>query len=98
MKTTTDIAQQNCRLDDYYIISDVLGCHKTLVKLYADAIIECSDEKLRELLHSLFNECTRDQFAAFNYMNEAGMYETTCADCEQINCECEKYCSCSANA
>ena len=39
MKTTTDIAQQNCRLDDYDIISDVLGCHKTLVKLYADAII-----------------------------------------------------------
>ncbi len=97
MKTVTDIAQQNCKLDDYDVISDILGCHKSLVKLYADAIIECSDENLRELLHTLMNECAADQFDAFRYMNANGMYETTCAECSDINCACEKYCSCSAN-
>lgn len=93
----TDIAQENCALTDGDIISDILGCHKTLVKLYADAIIECADEKLRELLRTLMNECADDQFDAFNYMSENGLYETTCADCAQITCTCEKFCDCAAN-
>ena len=98
MKTVTDNAQQKCKLDDYDVISDILGCHKTLVKLYAEAIIESADDKLRELLRTLMNECADDQFDAFNYMSANGLYETTCADCEQIACACEKFCDCSANA
>lgn len=93
----TDIAQQNCELNDKDIISDILSCHKTLVKLYADAIIESADENLRTLLHSLLNECAADQYDAFEYMSANGYYETTQADCDQINCTCEKFCGCSAN-
>ena len=93
----TDIAQANCSLNDKDIISDVLGCHKTLVKLYADAIIESADENLRELLHTMFTECAEDQFDAFEYMSENGYYETTPADCSEIGCTCEQFCDCSAN-
>lgn len=93
----TETAQKNCTLTDCDIISDVLGCHKTLVKLYADAIIESADDKLRGLLCALMNECADDQFDAFKYMNANGLYETACADCSQIACTCEKFCDCSAN-
>ena len=98
MKTKTDCALENCALTDDDIISDILSCHKTLVKLYAEAIIESADDKLRELLRTLMNECADDQFDAFNYMSANGLYETTCADCEQIACACEKFGDCSANA
>lgn len=98
MQTATDIAQENCKLDDCDIISDILSCHKTLVKLYADAILECADANLREMLHTLMTECACDQYDAFCYMSKNDMYQTTCADCQQINCACEKFCDCAANA
>lgn len=90
----TEKAQLDCELNDYDIASDVLGGHKTLVKLYSTAICECAEEDLRELLKTQFTECACDQFEAFNYMNERGMYKCECAPESGIEQAVDKYCRC----
>lgn len=92
----TEFAMKQCELDDYDIISDVLGGHKNLVKLYGTAICEIAECDLRDLVKTQMIECAADQFEAFKYMNERGMYECECADGQQIDqcvsqfCECEQ--------
>lgn len=72
----TEFAQDKCALSDKEIISDVLGCQKSLVKLYGNALCETSCTKLRDLIETQLSECAVDQFDAFLYMNERGMYPT----------------------
>lgn len=91
----TEKAQMDCELSDYDIISDVLGCHKQLVTKYTTALCECSDENLRNLIKSQMSECSDDQFEAFNYMNDRGMYECDCAPVSDIKQAREKFCQCA---
>lgn len=90
----TEFAIKQCELDDYDIISDVLGSHKNLVKLYSTAICEIADCDLRDLVKTQMIECAADQFEAFKYMNERGMYECECADDQQIDQCVSKFCQC----
>lgn len=94
---STERAQQDCKLNDYDIISDVLGCQKQLVQKYTTALCECAEENLRTLIQSQMTECAADQFAAFRYMNERGMYECECADCQQIDQAENTFCTCQHN-
>ena len=88
---------KNCELNDYDIISDVLGCQKSLMKLYATSLCEIAEEPLRTLVNAKLTECASDQFDAFCYMNERGMYKTEQAPKDKIKqaqktfgcCECE---------
>lgn len=91
----TTLAQEKCKLDDYDIISDVLGCHKQLVQKYTTALCECSSEDLRDLIKCQMSECACDQFDAFKYMNERGMYECDCADASQLAQTKDKFCQCA---
>lgn len=92
----------NCQLNDFDIISDVLGCHKTLVKLYTTSLCEIAEEPLRNIVNEQLSECACDQFDAFNYMNERGMYQTEQAPAQKIkearqkfsSCECGQLCCC----
>ena len=61
--TSTEFAQDVCKLSDKEIISDVLGSHKSLVKLYGTALCETSCPKLRTLIDTQLSECAEDQFA-----------------------------------
>lgn len=80
----TEFAQDQCKLSDYDIISDVLGSHKSLIKLYGTALCEISCEDLRNIVSSKMNECACDQLDAFLYMNERGMYKTEPAPIQKV--------------
>ncbi|MFR6641642.1 MAG: spore coat protein [Christensenellales bacterium] len=58
-------AQRDCRLTDYDIISDILGSHKSLIKLYGTALCEIASEDLRDIVSCQMAECAEDQFDAF---------------------------------
>ena len=80
----TTRAQQKCALDDYEIISDVLGGEKQLVKLYSTALCESAEEPLRYVIRENLIECAADQYSAFEYMQERGMYPTEDATEDKI--------------
>ena len=82
---TTSSAEERCRLDDYEIISDVLGSEKQLVKLYSTALCESAEEPLRNIIRDNLYECANDQFATFEYMQKRGMYPTEEAPQETID-------------
>ena len=77
-------AQERCKLDDYEIISDVLGSEKELVKLYGSALCETSEEPLRDIIRENFDEAAADQYKAFTYMQQRGMYNTEQATEQKI--------------
>ncbi len=89
-----EAAQDNCRLSDYDIISDVLGGHKNLVKLYGTALCETDSEQLRKLINAQMSECAVDQFDAFKYMNDRGMYKVEPAPVQKVKSARTKYCKC----
>ena len=91
---STEFAQDVCKLSDKEIISDVLGSHKALVKLYGTALCETSCPKLRNLIDNQLSECAEDQFDAFLYMHERGLYPTDAAPMPKINQAKKKYCAC----
>lgn len=77
-------AQEKCQLDDYEIISDVLGSEKEIVKLYSTALCETAEENLRDIIRDNFSEAAADQYKAFSFMQEKGMYKTEQATEEKI--------------
>ncbi len=94
--------QNCCELSDYDIISDVLSNQKTLTKLYATSLCEVAEEPLRRIIEDKMSECACDQYDAFLYMNERGMYNTEEAPRQKVaqakrkfsDCECGKWCDC----
>ena len=103
---TTDkpSARERCELDDYEIISDVLGSEKQIVKLYSTALCEASEEPFRNLLRENLDEAAADQYKAFEFMQKRGMYQTEQASEQKIseakqqfsplcrNCGCDTCC------
>jgi len=81
----TEFAQDNCCLSDQEIASDVLSCQKSLVKLYGTALCETSCTQLRDIIGNHMSECAIDQYDAFLYMNERGMYPTDNAPAPKIS-------------
>lgn len=77
-------AQEKCQLDDYEIISDVLGSEKEIVRLYSSALCETAEENLRDVIRDNFTEAAADQYKAFSYMQQNGMYKTEQASEEDI--------------
>lgn len=100
---TTTSAQERCSLDDYEIISDVLGSEKQLVKLYSSALCESAEEPLRDVIRANLVECAKDQYATFEFMEKRGMYSVKQADQKEILqakqqfgplCNCNTECGC----
>ncbi len=87
----TEFAQDVCKLSDKEIIADVLGCQKSLIKLYGTALCETSCPELRSLIDNQLSECAEDQFDAFLYMHERGLYPTDSAPMPKINQAKKKY-------
>ena len=90
-KHQLEVAQECCKLSDYDIISDVLGSHKNLVKLYGTALCETDSEQLRKIINTQMSECAVDQFDAFKYMNERGMYKVEAAPVQKVKSAKTKY-------
>ncbi len=78
-------AQVRCELDDYEIISDVLGSEKQIVKLYSTALCEAAEENFRDIIRENFNEAAADQYKAFSYMQKRGLYQTEQATEQKIS-------------
>ena len=89
-KSTVE-AQRDCRLTDYDIISDILGSHKSLIKLYGTALCEIASEDLRDIVSCQMAECAEDQFDAFNYMSARGMYPTEPAPVQKVKQARQKF-------
>ena len=87
----TETAQEICRLSDFDIISDVLGSHKNLVKLYGTALCETDSEQLRKIINCQMTECSQDQFDAFKYMNDRNMYKVEPAPAQKIKTARSKF-------
>ena len=92
--TSTELAQDVTKLSDKEIISDVLGSHKALIKLYGTALCETSCPKLRSLIDNQLSECAEDQYDAFLYMHERGLYPTDSAPMPKITQAKKKFCAC----
>ena len=101
---TTDrpSARERCRLDDYEIISDVLGSEKQLVKLYSTALCEASEEPFRNIIRENLDSAAADQYKTFEFMQKRGMYPTEQAaeqDVTQAKQQftplCQNNCSCN---
>lgn len=103
---TTDkpSARERCELDDYEIISDVLGSEKQIVKLYSTALCEAAEEPFRNILRENLDDAASDQYKAFEFMQKRGMYQTEQASEQKIteakqeftplcrNCGCDTCC------
>ena len=87
----TEHAQDMCKLTDYDIISDILSSQKGLIKLYGTALCEVASEDLRTVVTQKMTECAEDQYDAFLYMNERGMYKTEPAPVSKIKQACDKF-------
>lgn len=74
--SATDYACAKCKLDDYEIISDVLGSEKEIVKLYSTALCEAAEDNFRHVLRENLDYAADDQYKAFEFMNGCGMYQT----------------------
>lgn len=85
---------RDCSLDDDEIISDVLGCQKSLIKLYGTALCESSCPNLRDIISTHLTECAEDQYDAFLYMNERGLYPTDTAQAPKITQAKRKFTRC----
>ena len=93
----TEFAQEQCKLSDYDIISDVLGSHKNLIKLYGTALCEIGCKDLRNVVTSKMTECAEDQLDAFTYMNQGGMYKTEPAPVQKVKEARQRFCGCIKN-
>jgi spore coat protein CotF len=89
----TEFAQDMTQLDDVAIISDVLSCQKSLVKLYGAALCEVSCDKLRKLVNNQLSECADDQYDAFQYMTQRNQYPTEPAPSQKV-CEAKQKFEC----
>lgn len=78
-------AREKCKLDDYEIISDVLGSEKQIVKLYSTALCEAAEEQFRNVLRENLDYAAEDQYKAFEFMQSRGMYDTEQASNENIS-------------
>lgn len=93
----TEFAQDQWKLSDYDIISDVLGSHKNLIKLYGTALCEIGCKDLRNVVTSKMTECAEDQLDAFTYMNQRGMYKTEPAPVQKVKEARQRFCGCIKN-
>lgn len=93
----TEFAQDNCKLTDYDIISDVLGSHKNIIRLYGTALCEIDAKELRNLVSGKMAECAEDQLDAFLYMSDRGMYKTEPAPVQKVKEARQRFCGCIKN-
>jgi spore coat protein CotF len=80
-----EAASDNVVLSDMDIISDVLSGQKALIKLYGTALCETDCPQLRSIISNQLTEAANDQFDAFLYMNQRGMYPTEQAQQPKVN-------------
>ena len=74
------------------IFVDMLMVEKNMVKQYATALTEMSDEGLRELIKENLNYASDDQNKVFCKMQDMGWYETCPVEQEKIDQALNKFC------
>ena len=75
------------------ILTDLLLAEKTLVKMYATALTEMSESKLRTLMKKHVGEVSDDQNKIFCQMQKKGYYEVAPAPKQKIDSTKEKFAS-----
>ena len=75
------------------ILTDLLLAEKALVKIYATALTEMSENKLRTLMKKYVGEVSDDQNQIFCQMQKRGYYEVAPAPKQKIDSAKEKFAS-----
>ncbi len=73
------------------ILTDLLIAEKGLVKLYATALTEASEAKIRTMLKKFVGEVADEQNKIFALMQKKGLYEVAPAQKQKIDTTVEKF-------
>lgn len=78
-------------LTEEEILTDMLNSEKDLVKLYATALTEMTNNRLRTQIKKLLGEVADEQYKIFNTMQEKGYYQVAPAQKQKIDSTLDKF-------
>lgn len=71
-------------MSEQELLTDLLNSEKAMVKDYASDCTEVACPNLRNLLINCMTECSEDQFAVFEQMQQRNMYKTKPAKEQEV--------------
>lgn len=74
----------NSSMSEQELLTDLLNSEKAMVKDYASDCTEVACPNLRNLLINCMTECSEDQFAVFEQMQQRNMYKTKPAKEQEV--------------
>lgn len=78
-------------LTEEEILTDMLSAEKGLVKLYATALTEMTNAKLRAQMKKFLNEVSDGQNEFFSLMQQKGYYQVAPAQKQKIDSAIDKF-------
>ncbi len=78
-------------LTEEEILTDTLSGEKGLVKLYATALTEMTNEKLRAQMKKFLGETADEQNGIFSLMQRKGYYQVAPAQKQKIDSAIDKF-------
>ena len=74
----------NSSFTERELLTDLLHCEKTLTKDYASNCTETACPQLRAMLIRNMTECSEDQYAVFEQMQQRNLYPTKTAPQQDV--------------
>lgn len=78
-------------LNEQDSLQDMLECEKQLMGLYATAVCEGSDKRLRKELMKFYGGCSENQFTVFEEMLTRGYYEVQPVQKQQLDDKIDRF-------
>ncbi len=78
-------------LTEEEILTDMLTSEKDLVKLYATALTEMTNNRLRTQIKKFLGEVADGQYKIFSAMQEKGYYQVAPAQKQKIDSTLDKF-------
>jgi len=78
-------------LTEEEILTDMLTSEKDLVKLYATALTEMTNNRLRTQIKKFLGEVADEQYKIFSTMQEKGYYQVAPAQKQKIDSTLDKF-------
>lgn len=72
-------------ISDRDIAEDILSSEKYVTDIYSKAVVEASDQRLRDTLHQIYSEMQHNAKRMYDYLNARGWYRPIGADQQRIN-------------
>ncbi|HHY39092.1 MAG TPA: spore coat protein, partial [Clostridia bacterium] len=72
-------------ISDRDIAEDILSSEKYVTDIYSKAVVEASDQRLRDTLHQIYSDMQHNAKRIYDYLNARGWYRPIGADQQRIN-------------